>query len=543
MAQARSSASPDHPGSVQGSGPAGASGGDDAGRWRKFLRKVGLSRRPEPENLAAEQYTADLVPPPTGRHHQETGGWPAPAFDSTAGGPGGAQWDDYAWQQPTGQEAVGAQPGYAPQGVPAPQPPAPQWGADQPWSPEQQQWGAVPPGPQAQPVAPVNGAQPGAESMRPQTLERPQVPAEPVAQPAPVPAPAVAAEPAVGAVAAPPDQAQTELLAASLAGMAMRDLSLVDSIIDTVEELEDTAEDPDLLEKLFRIDNLATRMRRNGENLLILAGQDSGDPSIDPIPLLDVGRAAISEISDYQRIRIGKMPELFISGSAADDLSHLLAELMENATAKSPEHAQVVVSAQAMADDRLLITVEDEGIGIPKERLDSLNLRLNGAPVLDQHSVKHMGLYVASRIAHRHGLAVQLEARAFRGVSAHVVVPQNLFGTTGPAKAAPATDLSRRLSAPPAPVPEPVAPTAPSTTQPGARQEGRSEMKESSVTASGLPRRSAHRSDAAPEPLAEQPAATEPEETGTRTPASRADRIRADLEGFLEGERAAGRDN
>ncbi|PSK92375.1 histidine kinase/DNA gyrase B/HSP90-like ATPase [Murinocardiopsis flavida] len=516
MAQARSSASPDHPGSVQGSGPVGAPGGDDAGRWRRFLRKVGLSRRPDPDGLAAEQYTADLIPPPTGRHHQESGGWPAA---------------DTALRQPP--------PGYPPQGA-APPPPQ-HWGADQPWN-AGQQWAAAPPVPQ--PAAPANGAAPAVDSVRPWPQEQ-QPPAEaPPARPAETPAAAAtttAATTATAAVVSPVDQAQTELLAASLAGMAMRDLSLVDSIIDTVEELEDTAEDPDLLEKLFKIDNLATRMRRNGENLLILAGQDSGDPSIDPIPLLDVGRAAISEISDYQRIRIGKMPELFISGSAADDLSHLLAELMENATAKSPEHAQVVVSAQAMADDRLLITVEDEGIGIPKERLESLNTRLNGAPVLDQHSVKHMGLYVASRIAHRHGLAVQLEARAFRGVSAHVVVPQNLFGTTGPAQPSSA-DLPRRPVAPPAPVPQPIAPTAPGTTQPGARQEGRSDMNQSSVTASGLPRRSAHRSGAAPEPLAEQPAAAEPEEP-SRTPASRADRIRADLEGFLEGERAAGRDN
>jgi K+-sensing histidine kinase KdpD len=379
------------------------------------------------------------------------------------------------------------------------------------------------------------------------------VPAVPQ-QAAPAAAPAAQAVPAeaapVPAPAAAPAKAPADLVTGTLAGLAMRDLALVDSLIEVVEELEDSSEDPELLEKLFKIDNLATRMRRNGENLLVLAGQDSGDTSTEPVPLLDVARAAISEISEYQRVQLGRLPELFITGAAADDLSHLLAELMDNATDKSPEHAQVVVSAQAMSGDRLLITVEDEGIGIPAERLTSLNARLSGEPVLDETVMRHMGLYVVSRIAHRHGVQVQLEARAFRGISAHVIVPKDLFGSTGPRAAAPQPALR---TAPPrvasgssfsgGPAYRPAQPA------PDASRQEKSSAMDSSVTAAGLPRRSAHR-NTAPVPMLPTDGAPG---TDDAAPAggdasqdddglSRAERIRADLAGFEEGQREASGD-
>ena len=412
---------------------------------------------------------------------------------------------------------------------------------------QQQQFAAS----QPQVVQPQNP--PGQYSQPQLSPAGPPHPAAPSAPAAPV-APAAPAAPAAGANAGSQEpsvaSAPTELVTGTLAGLAMRDLALVDSLIEVVEELEDTSEDPELLEKLFKIDNLATRMRRNGENLLVLAGQDTGDPSTEPVPLLDVARAAISEISEYQRVQIGHLPDLFISGSAADDISHLLAELMDNATEKSPEHAQVVVSAQSMSGERLLITVEDEGIGIPKQQLDSLNARLRGEPVLDEQVMRHMGLYVVSRIAHRHGIQVQLEGRAFRGVSAHVVVPASLFSNTGPRQVAapPVARLASRETVTTTALRETARP-APAPSAPVSQQQEKSSTMDSSVTAAGLPRRSAHK-NTVPPPMAppgaedntappEGEGATEKGQAGSTT---RAERIRADLEGFMEGQREAAAD-
>ncbi|NYE48139.1 hypothetical protein HDA32_003259 [Spinactinospora alkalitolerans] len=320
----------------------------------------------------------------------------------------------------------------------------------------------------------------------------------------------------------------------ALASLAMRDLTLVDSLLAVVEQLEDTAEDPELLSRLFKIDNLATRMRRNGENLLVLAGQEGGDPNTDPVPLLDVARAATSEIRDYNRVHIGRLPEGSLTGAAADDVSHLLAELLDNATAHSPDHAQVVISGQPTADGGLLFIVEDEGIGIPREQIADLNARLSGDSVLDERVIRHMGLYVASRIAQRHGLLVRLEARAFRGMSAYAVVPAALLRDSGPL---PEADSALTRPMPPitrsAPAPAPVPPSRPEPRDGGTPQ--------SAVTAAGLPRRSAHRS--APAPLTPPPERGEYAPRPADEPVDRAARIRADLDGFLQGERAATTEN
>ncbi|WP_344162984.1 sensor histidine kinase [Nocardiopsis rhodophaea] len=394
-----------------------------------------------------------------------------------------------------------------------------------------------------QPVPPY-GAQP--QTAPPAPAPMGPSPSAPQAPPAVATAPTPETPPAVPASGPVPVPDRADLLTGTLAGLAMRDLALVDSLIEVVEELEDSSEDPTLLDKLFRIDNLATRMRRNGENLLVLAGQDSGDTATEPVPLLDVARAAISEISEYQRVRLGHLPDLFISGAAADDISHLIAELMDNATEKSPDHAQVVISAQAMGEDQLLITVEDEGIGIPPDRLEAYNSRLRGEPVLDEEVIRHMGFYVVSRIAHRHGLQVQLEGRAFRGISAHVVVPSSLFGSTGPRPVEPPVGRSAHSLVRPVSPSMSLAPSdgslprRPTPSVPGSEAQENNRAMESSVTAAGLPRRSAHR-NTAPLPLAGPETSVDGTAgDGNGAPASKAERIRADLEGFIEGQEAAG---
>ncbi|GAA3726111.1 sensor histidine kinase [Salinactinospora qingdaonensis] len=375
---------------------------------------------------------------------------------------------------------------------------------------------------------------------------------EPVAED---PAPAGAA-PTVTAEATRNQVREQDLLTVTLANMAMRDLTMVESLLDIVEQLEGETEDPTLLEQLFRIDNLATRMRRNGENLLVLAGQDTGDPSMEPVPMLDVARAAISEITDYERIQVGHLPEKALAGAVVDDVSHLLAELLDNATAKSPDHAQVVVSAQPMSGERLLITVEDEGIGIPKPQIDQLNARLSGTPVLDDQVVRHMGLYVVSRIAHRHGLEVQLEPRAFRGTSAHVVIPARLLSDSvapaapadppaqpearpAPKASAPRTEKAPTTRSAPSTVPS-SQPSRPSSSPASPTAESSADGSAASVTSAGLPRRSANRSNS---PMQ---AFESPDDEGREEPQdaeSKAERIRSDLDGFLSGEREATSDD
>ncbi|WP_436890797.1 ATP-binding protein [Nocardiopsis dassonvillei] len=370
-------------------------------------------------------------------------------------------------------------------------------------------------------------------------------------EPAPAPEPPAAepepeaAAPAAAAVPAVREDGKG-LLNEALAGLAMRDLSLVDALLEMVEELESDAQDPDLLDKLFQIDNFATRMRRNGENFLVLTGHDGGesDAHDEIVPLLDVARAAVSEIKDYPRVKLGKLPQTSITGMAADDISHLLAELLDNATANSPEHSQVVISGQTLDDEGLMIVVEDEGVGIPDKQLAELNERLSGEPVLDEEAPRHMGLYVASRIAKKHGLAARLESRAFRGVSAYVIVPKELLRvatprtpgqkrtSTVPASSVPA--VVRQAPAPPAAAP------ANGSSANGAGAPGKGT---SAVTAAGLPRRSATphgsplRMMPRPEPGAPAPSRedTPPKLSGE----ARAEQIRDELGDFLEGERAA----
>ena len=212
-----------------------------------------------------------------------------------------------------------------------------------------------------------------------------------------------------------------------LAGLALRDLTLVETLLQVMEKLESHEEDAEQLKLLFRIDHLATRMRRNSENLLVLAGHDVAGRDFEPAPLLDVVRAAISEIAEYSRAKIASLPDVQVAGRPADDVSHILAELLDNATSKSPQSAMVVVRAERTGDGTLVLTVEDSGIGIPTDQLADINTRLGRPPVLEAAATRHIGLYVVGRLAERHGLRVQLRERPYGGIAAHVILPRDLF--------------------------------------------------------------------------------------------------------------------
>jgi len=240
----------------------------------------------------------------------------------------------------------------------------------------------------------------------------------------PVPPSATPREPA--APLGDPEERPQDVLAGVCADLALRDLNLVDSLLAQLENMEANEGDPDALARLYRLDHLATRMRRNAENLRVLAGQDAGGAADVTSSLVDVLRAAMSAIEQYTRIEIGWVAALGVVDFAADDVSRLLAELLDNATAHSPPTSTVTVSAHVTEQGSVLLRIEDAGIGLPTDRLHVLNARLSAAPVLDTESIDRMGLAVVRRLAGKHGIRVRLGKRAPHGTTASVLLPSNV---------------------------------------------------------------------------------------------------------------------
>ncbi|WP_228917203.1 nitrate- and nitrite sensing domain-containing protein [Streptomyces sp. DH20] len=221
--------------------------------------------------------------------------------------------------------------------------------------------------------------------------------------------------------------------------LALRTLGLVERQLGVIEGLEEREDDPDRLATLFKLDHFATVMRRHSENLLVLAGTEHGRQTAGPVPLVDVVRAAVSEIERYERVRIAALPpHAHIAGFAADDLSHLLAELMENATAFSPPDMPVEVSGWLLENGEVMLSVQDEGIGMAEDRLERLNTRLSefdpeAAYEAESDDGLGLGLYVVARLAHRHGVRVQLRKQKQGGIAAVVVLPDPLLAPATPA--------------------------------------------------------------------------------------------------------------
>ncbi|GGS97791.1 MULTISPECIES: nitrate- and nitrite sensing domain-containing protein [Streptomyces] len=223
--------------------------------------------------------------------------------------------------------------------------------------------------------------------------------------------------------------------------LSLRTLGLVERQLAVIEELEAKEQDPDRLETLFRLDHLATVMRRHNENLLVLAGQEHGTGGGTPVPLVDVMRAAVSEIERYERVDLAVVPSFTqVAGHAADDISHVLAELLENATTFSPPGAKVKASARHLDTGDVVLCVVDEGIGVTADRLEALNARLATPDAYDEETeAEHglgLGLYVAGRLAARHGVTAELRAGQHGGTEALVVVPAALL-QDGPPAASP----------------------------------------------------------------------------------------------------------
>jgi signal transduction histidine kinase len=210
--------------------------------------------------------------------------------------------------------------------------------------------------------------------------------------------------------------------------LARRSQILVDRLIGHLDRLERGEEDPDRLAELFQLDHLATRMRRNDENLLVLAGADSTRVQREPAALIDVLRAAQSEVEHYTRIEFGMIDrDIEVSAHAVNDMVHLVAELFDNATAFSPPNSHVIVEARRLGDGAVL-SVEDRGIGISREQLRDLNERLAQPPMVDVAVSRMMGLVVVARLANRHGVKVELRpADTERGTVADVGLPASVM--------------------------------------------------------------------------------------------------------------------
>ncbi|MFF8266109.1 nitrate- and nitrite sensing domain-containing protein [Streptomyces sp. NPDC016562] len=219
--------------------------------------------------------------------------------------------------------------------------------------------------------------------------------------------------------------------------LSLRTLGLVERQLAVIEELESKEQDPDRLATLFKLDHLATVMRRHNENLLVLAGQEHGHGQGLPVPLVDVMRAAVSEIERYERVDLAALPSYtHVAGHAADDISHVLAELLENATTFSPPDVKVKVSGRLLDSGDVVLSVVDEGIGVTEDRLEALNSRLSTPEAYDEEPESEhglgLGLYVAGRLAARHGVTAELRAPRHGGTEAVVVVPASLLPAAPP---------------------------------------------------------------------------------------------------------------
>ena len=212
--------------------------------------------------------------------------------------------------------------------------------------------------------------------------------------------------------------------------LARRNQALLDRQIEFIDELERGEEDPDQLENLYRLDHLATRMRRNAESLLVLAGAEPPRRRGRPAPLANVVRAALAEVEDFGRIELLSFDEVLVASNAAADLAHLLSELMENATNFSPPETRVEVVGHKTKADGYVISVTDHGIGMSADQIAEANDSLARPPLVGLAMSRSLGFIVVGRLASRHGIAVRMMPSTAGGVTAVVSIPPALVVDT-----------------------------------------------------------------------------------------------------------------
>ncbi|MFF0820773.1 MULTISPECIES: sensor histidine kinase [Micromonospora] len=258
--------------------------------------------------------------------------------------------------------------------------------------------------------------------------------------------------------------------------LARRTQALVHRQLTLLDAMERREQDAEELEDLFRVDHLATRMRRNAENLIVLSGSTPGRAWRRNVPMVDVVRGAVAEVEDYTRVNVLPLGNVSLAGRAVGDIIHLLAELIENGLSFSPPHTTVEVRGQAVANG-FVIEIEDRGLGMSEEDLAAANHRIVDRSELNLANAARLGLYVVSRLTDRHGVRVQLKESAYGGTTAVVLIPAELVtdsgGAGGPGRtgrtdpsapvvaARPGPSGDRPAARPVAPVALAEAPTAP----------------------------------------------------------------------------------
>ncbi|MGW3247095.1 nitrate- and nitrite sensing domain-containing protein [Streptomyces sp. NPDC001070] len=353
--------------------------------------------------------------------------------------------------------------------------------------------------------------------------------------------------------------------------LARRSQILVHRQLALLDSMERRTEDPNELEDLFKLDHLTTRMRRHAEGLIILSGAAPGRAWSKPVPLTNVVRAAVAEVEDYARVEVRRLPQAAVVGAAVADLTHLIAELVENAAQFSPPHTKVRIYGEQVGNGYAL-EIEDRGLGMGKEAMTEANRRIVQTQTLDLFDSDRLGLFVVSRLARRHDVRVSLRPSPYGGTTAVVLLPTALldmrapearapraagaggaasgphrpgqrFAEVPPAAASPRGDGDGppRPSAPrPVPVPEPAPAPAPVTAQvpaPAPAPAPVTAQVPAPAADGGLPRR-VRRASLAPQLLEPPPA---PErvpgrgDQGDDTPGRSAEQARATMAAFRRG--------
>jgi signal transduction histidine kinase len=213
---------------------------------------------------------------------------------------------------------------------------------------------------------------------------------------------------------------------AMFVNLSRRSQTLVERQIRLIDDLEQGEQDSERLSNLFQMDHLATRMRRNSENLLVLAGHELSKRWSEPVALVNVLRAAVSEIEHYERVVPDIQPGISVRGQAVNDVVHLLSELAENATTFSPADTLVHVSGYPLNSGGVLLDITDQGVGMGAEEIAHANWRLDNPPVVDVAVSRRMGLFVVARLAGRHGIHVRLRSASKGGLTALVWLPDEV---------------------------------------------------------------------------------------------------------------------
>ncbi|MBV7695601.1 nitrate- and nitrite sensing domain-containing protein [Streptomyces sp. TRM70350] len=208
--------------------------------------------------------------------------------------------------------------------------------------------------------------------------------------------------------------------------LARRSQVLLHKQLTLLDAMERRTEDTEELADLFRLDHLTTRMRRHAEGLVILSGAAPSRQWRKPIQLMDVVRAAVAEVEDYERIEVRRLPRIAVTGPAVADLTHLVAELLENATVFSPPHTAVQVLGERVANG-FTLEIHDRGLGMAAEALLDANLRLAETPEFELSDTDRLGLFVVSRLAQRQNVRVSLQPSPYGGTTAVVFIPDALL--------------------------------------------------------------------------------------------------------------------